>query len=140
VSKAARVGLWLLSILLAFVFVMAGLPKLQGVPGHVRAFAHWGYPDWFRVVVGGAEVASAILLLVPRLAFFGALGIAVIMAGATYTHVVRVPAEAGRAPFTLTLLALAALVAYARRPSRRPATCPGASSPQALGVESPTHH
>ena len=115
-SKPLRVGVWVLSVLLAFVFVMAGLPKLQGGPGQVRAFAHWGYPDWFRIVVGVVELASGALLLIPRLAFFGALGIAAIMAGATYTHVVRVPQEAGRAPFTLTLLALAALVAYYRRP------------------------
>lgn len=105
--------------LLAFVFVMAGLPKLMGVPGHVRAFARWGYPDWFRLVVGAVEVSSAVLLLIPRLAFLGAAGIAAIMAGATYTHVVRVPEEASRAPFTLTLLALAALVGYARRPGKR---------------------
>jgi len=115
-SKAVRIGIWVLSILLAFVFVTAGLPKLLGQPGHVRAFVRWGYPDWFRLVVGAIEVASAILLLIPRLAFLGAAGIAVIMAGATYTHVIRTPEEASRAPFTLTLLALAALVGLARRP------------------------
>lgn len=117
-SKPAHLAVWVLSVLLAFVFLMAGAPKLLGVQGHVRAFARWGYPDWFRLVVGAVEVVSAVLLLIPRLAFLGAVGIAVIMAGATYTHVVRVPEEASRAPFTLTLLALAALVGYARRPKK----------------------
>jgi putative oxidoreductase len=115
-GKVSRVALWVLSALLAAVFLMAGIPKLMGVEAHVRHFATWGYPDWFRLVVGTVEVASAVLLLVPGFAFFGATGIAVIMVGATY--VIRAPQEAGQAPVTLTFLALAALVAYARRPAR----------------------
>jgi putative oxidoreductase len=121
-GTAGHVVLWLLSIGLAFIFLMAGVPKLAGADAHIRHFAVWGYPDWFRLVVGAVEATSAILLLVPRLASIGGLGIAVIMAGATYTHLVRVPAEAGRAPFTLTLLAGALIVAYARRPRRQPGT------------------
>jgi putative oxidoreductase len=115
-SKAGSIVVWGLSILLAFVFLMAGVPKLLGVQAHVQHFQKWGYPDWFRVVVGAAETGSAILLLIPRLAFVGAAGIATIMAGATYTHVFRAPEEASRAPFTLSLLAIAAVVGYARRP------------------------
>jgi len=119
ITTVGRVGIvWLPSLLLTFIFLMAGLPKLAGAEGHIRHFVTWGYPDWFRLVVGAIEVTSAVLLLVPRLAFFGALGIAVIMSGATYTHLIRVPEEASRAPFTLTLLALALLVAYFRRPRR----------------------
>jgi putative oxidoreductase len=119
---AGHVVMWLLSIGLAFIFLVAGVPKLAGADAHIRHFVVWGYPDWFRLVVGAIEVTSAVLLLVPRLAAIGGAGIALIMAGATYTHVVRVPAEAGRAPFTLTLLAGALLVAYVRRPRRPTAT------------------
>jgi len=115
-GKAGRIAVWLLSALLAALFLVAGLPKLLGAPGHVEHFAKWGYPGWFRPVVRTVEVVSAVLLLIPRLAYLGAAGISVIMAGATYTHVVRVPEEAGRAPLTLTLLPLAALIGYARRP------------------------
>ena len=115
-GKAGRIAVWVLSVLLAFVFLMAGVPKLLGVQAHVQHFASWGYPDWFRLVVGAIEVGSAVLLLIPRLAFLGAAGITVIMAGATYTHLVRVPEEASRAPLTLSLLAMAALVGYLRRP------------------------
>jgi uncharacterized membrane protein YphA (DoxX/SURF4 family) len=118
VKLAGRVGVWVLSIGLALIFLMAGVPKLAGAEGHIRHFAHWGYPDWFRLVVGTVETASALSLLVPRLAFFGAIGIMVIMAGATYTHVIRVPEEAARAPLTLGLLTAAAIVAVARRRKR----------------------
>jgi uncharacterized membrane protein YphA (DoxX/SURF4 family) len=117
-SKAGGVAVWVLSILMALFFLVAGVPKLLGVPAHVEHFATWRYPDWFRLVVGTVEVISAILLLIPRFAYLGAAGIAVIMLGATYTHVLRVPEEAGRAPLTLTLLALALLLAYARRPRK----------------------
>lgn len=113
-GKVVQVAVWVISIALAFVFLMAGVPKLLGSQAHVQHFVHWRYPDWFRIVVGLIEVGSAVLLLIPRVAMFGAVGIVMVMAGATYTHVLRVPEEAGRAPFTLTLLALAAVVAYAR--------------------------
>jgi putative oxidoreductase len=117
ITTVGRVGIvWIPSILLAFIFLMAGVPKLAGAEGHIRHFVTWGYPDWFRLVVGAIETTSAVLLLVPRLAFFGAMAIGVIMCGATYTHLIRVPEEAGRAPFTLALLVLALLVAYFRRP------------------------
>lgn len=115
-SLAGRVLVWVLSIGLAFIFLAAGVPKLAGTEGHIRHFAAWGYPDWFRLVVGTIETVSAISLLIPRVAWLGAVGLMMIMAGATYTHVIRVPAEAGRAPFTLGLLAAAAIVAIARRP------------------------
>jgi putative oxidoreductase len=115
-GRSSRITIWVLSILLAFLFLMAGVPKLLGAQAHVQHFAKWGYPDWFRLVVGTVEVVSAIVLLIPRFAYLGAAGIGVIMAGATYTHVVRVPEEVGRAPFTLALFALAALIGYARRP------------------------
>jgi putative oxidoreductase len=85
-SKAARIGVWILSIVLAFVFLMAGVPKLLGQPGHVRGFAHWGYPDWFRITIGVMELTAVVLLLLGRTAAFGAILIIVVMLGAWATH------------------------------------------------------
>jgi len=93
---------------------MAGGSKLAGAERHVQGFAHWGWPDWMRLVVGAVEVTSAVLLLIPRTAFFGAGTLVVVMAGATYTHLFH--ADGGMAASPLVLLGLAALVAYARRP------------------------
>lgn len=109
--------MWVLSGLLAVLFLMAGGSKLAGAEQHVKGFAHWGYPDWFRLVVGSVEVVSAVLLLVPRAAFFGAAGLTVLMMGATYTHLFRASGEGGMAVFTLLLLAFAVLLAWARRPA-----------------------
>lgn len=116
-KKWKTVATWVLSGLLALLFLMAGGSKLAGAEQHVKGFAHWGYPDWFRLVVGSVEVVSAVLLLVPRAAFFGAAGLAAVMAGATYTHLFRATGEGGMAAFTLLLLAFAGLLAWARRPA-----------------------
>jgi uncharacterized membrane protein YphA (DoxX/SURF4 family) len=117
-SKSGAVIAWALSVLLAALFLMAGVPKLLGARGHIEHFARWGYPDWFHLVVGAIETVSAVLLLVPRAAAVGASGIMVIMAGATYTHLFRAQNETARVPFTLALLLLAGAVAYLR--TRRP--------------------
>lgn len=114
-SKGKTIALWVLSGLLAALFLMAGGSKLAGVEPHMSNFVRWGHPDWLRLVVGVVEVASAVLLLVPRLAVFGAGGLMMVMAGATYTHLFRATGEVGMAAATLLLLALSGLVAYARR-------------------------
>ncbi len=116
-SKAKKIGLWVLSGLLAVLFLMAGGSKLAGAEQHVKGFAHWGYPDWFRLVVGSVEVVSAVLLLVPRVAFLGAAALSAVMVGATYTHLFRATGEGGMAAFTLVLLVLAGFLAWARRPA-----------------------
>lgn len=115
-SKGKTISLWVLSGLLAALFLMAGGSKLAGAERHVQGFAHYGWPDWLRLVVGAVEVTSAVLLLIPRVAFFGSGALMVMMAGATYTHLFRAAGEAGMAVFTVILLSLAALVAYSRRP------------------------
>ena len=115
-SKGMTVAVWVLSGLLAALFLMAGGSKLAGAEIHVQHFAQWGWPDWLRLVVGAVEVTSAVLLLIPRVALFGGCALMALMAGATYTHLFRATGEGGMAVFTLILLSLAALVAYVRLP------------------------
>jgi uncharacterized membrane protein YphA (DoxX/SURF4 family) len=112
-------GVWVASGLLAAVFLLTGVPKLLGAEGWHRHFSAWGYPDWVCPVVGTVEVVSALLLLIPSLAPLGALGIVVVMTGATYTHLFRAANEAPRAVFTLGLLSVAAIVGYVRLKQRR---------------------
>jgi uncharacterized membrane protein YphA (DoxX/SURF4 family) len=131
-GRPMRIAVRFLSFVLFAFFLMAGVPKLLGVQSHVQHFATWGYPDWFRLVVGAIEVCAAVLLIVPGMAHIGAAAIAVIMAGATYTHVIRVPEEAGRAPLTLTLLVLAAFVGYARHRERSGIPSTGQKAPSAV--------
>ena len=48
-------------------------------------FEGWGYPGWFAFVIGGAELACALLLLAPRLASYAGSTLVVIMLGALST-------------------------------------------------------
>ena len=94
-----EVVLWLITIFLALVCLRSGWLKVSGNMFWVRDFHRWGYPDWFRVVVGIAELSSTALLLVPRLASYGAGLFALVMVGAIFTHYTN--NETSRLPFNL---------------------------------------
>ena len=115
---AKEVALWIITIFLALVCLRSGLMKMPGVPGEqfwVRDFHRWGYPGWFRIVVGIAELLSLALLLVPRFAGYGAAIFAIVMLGAILTHATH--NESSRLPFNLLLLALSLIIIFARQPS-----------------------
>ena len=92
--------------------------NMPGVPGEqfwARDFQRWGYPGWFRMVVGAAELISLALLLVPRLAGYGAAIFAVVMLGAIFTHATH--NESSRLPFNFLLLALSLIIVFTRQPT-----------------------
>ncbi len=115
-TKGKKIALWSLTILLAAAYLMAGGAKLAGASQMVAEFTQWGYPAWFRILIGLAEVSGALLLLIPRLATLGAAGLSVVMVGAIFTHFKN--GEGLRAMIPLVLLVLLALLGYARRPRR----------------------
>jgi len=91
------VAAWVLQLLLAALFAVQGA---------------WGYPEHFYFVIGSAELAGALLLVIPQLAKFGALLVIAIMIGATATHVVH---HEPQVRTTLVLTAALAAVLYLRR-------------------------
>ena len=110
-----RLGLIALSglqVALAAVFLLAGGAKLAGAPSMVAFFTAIGVGQWLRYVTGLIEVVSAVALLVPRLAPFGALLLGCTMVGAIATHLLIVGGSP-TAPSPLLLGSLA--VAWARR-------------------------
>jgi uncharacterized membrane protein YphA (DoxX/SURF4 family) len=112
-GKAKTAALWALTGLLACLFAFAGSTKFVS-PDATRLFAEFGYPDWFRVLIGVVEVGGALALLLPRTAFYAAGALAVVMVGAVFTHLRA--GEVPQAVVPLVLLGLLALVGYARRP------------------------
>jgi putative oxidoreductase len=110
--RVANVGLWILQVLLAAAFLMAGALKLAGAEMMVKQFDTIGLGQWFRSVTGALEVIAAVALLIPSASGFGALLLIPIMLGAIAAHVI-VFKNSPAAP--LVLLALAAVVAWGRR-------------------------
>lgn len=78
---AARVLGWLLAV----VFVLSGVTKLIGMQQAVDGFREFGFPDWFRLLIGALETAGGIGLAFPSTAKLAAFGMLVIMAGAVWT-------------------------------------------------------
>ncbi len=115
-SKGKRIAIWTVSIVVAAMFIMAGGTKLAGLPMHVEHFQKWGYPDWFRVLIGIAEVAGGVGLLIPRQVSFAAAGLAAIMLGAVYTHLAHDEAIQVVAPGVFLLVF--GVLTYARWPQR----------------------
>jgi putative oxidoreductase len=91
---------------------MAGGSKFAGAPAMVALFNAVGIGQWFRYVTATIEVGSAIALLVPSLAPYGALALVATMTGAVFTHLFI----AGGSPLpALVLGAGSAAIAWARR-------------------------
>ena len=111
-SLIALIALWGLQVGLAALFFFAGGSKLAGAPAMVALFDAIGVGQWFRYVTGLIEVVSAVALLVPSFAPFGALLLVSTMVGAIATHLFIV----GGSPALPALLMLGLLVVgWARR-------------------------
>ena len=108
---------WLLRVLLAVAFVVAGGFKFGQQPEVVSAFGSTGLPGWFFYVIAGAEVLGGLALLVPRLMRPAAWGLLLIMLGAVFMHATRIPGgRAGGRPSLILLGLLGMLLALPRRP------------------------
>jgi putative oxidoreductase len=111
-GKIINVGLWILQIGAAGMFLMAGFFKLSGDPRMVGLFDAIGFGQWFRYVTGSLEVLGAVLLLIPRLSGLGALLLVGAMLGAVATHLFVV---AGSPLPAIILLIVTGVIAWGRR-------------------------
>ncbi len=78
------VSSWILIVVLALLFVGAALGKLTGAA--TPMFEAWGYPAWFALFIGVAELAGAIGLVIPKTTRWAIYGLTAVMLGAAYTH------------------------------------------------------
>jgi len=128
-KRISTIVLWVVSAFLALVFLNAGWPKFSDSSGWARAFAQWGFPAWFRLLVGAVEVVGGVLLLIPQTAIYAALALAVIMLGAMGTHIVHGnPTAVYHEAVPLVLLSL---VIYLRK--RRKANGQASTNSQSIG-------
>ena len=104
---------WLISALLALVFLGGGLVKLRGGEDVVAAFQHFGLPPGLATFIGLCEAAGAIGLFLPRLAPVAAGGLSIIMIGAVVSHLRADPLSAAIPALIILLLCLT--LAWTRR-------------------------
>jgi len=111
-GRAGLIALWIVQIALAGMFLLAGGSKLLGAPAMVGLFDAIGIGQWFRYLTGLIEVGSAVALLVPSIAVFGALALVATMVGAIVTHLFIV---GGSPAMPAILLVGLAAVVWTRR-------------------------
>ena len=110
-GRVAIIALWVAQIALAAMFLFAGGSKLVGAPAMVDLFAAIGWGQWFRYVTGAIEISSAVALMIPSAAPFGAILLVPTMFGAATANLFL-----GQSPAVpLVLLLVAATVAWTRR-------------------------
>jgi putative oxidoreductase len=80
----------------------------------IQIFVKVGFGQWFRYFTGILEVSSAICLLIPRYAFYGAVTLAAVMIGVIIAQLTVLEHSLG-AP--VVLLIVAGVIAYLRRPA-----------------------
>lgn len=106
---------WLVALEFAFgavtKFWSGRAPVFQN--DYAVKFVDWGYPSWFRFVVGGLELVASVLLVVPgrRARFVGAGTLVFVLVGAVTTHIVNHDpvSQAVDAPIHLVIAGMFAL-------------------------------
>jgi uncharacterized membrane protein YphA (DoxX/SURF4 family) len=115
-SRARNIGLWVLTGLVALLFVVTGGSKVAAVPPSPENFARWGLSLTVMRAVGAAEIAGGLALLVRPLSPLAALGLIALMIGAARTGFVF--GEPLHIVLPLALIVALAIIAWGRRPSR----------------------
>ena len=114
-----RVAYWATLVVIVAGGVMAGITYLMASPQAVEGFAHVGYPQQLRVILGVAKLAGAIVLVVPGIPLLKEWA----YAGFTFAWICAFFAHylAGDGPVALTpvVLIVVLAVSYVTRPASR---------------------
>src|SRR5260370_42639651 len=114
-----KVIYWVVTGLVTLSAVFAGVNYLWGSQQAVQAFAHVGYPQQLRIILGVAKILGAIILVVPGLAKLkeGAY------AGFTFAwisaFIAHYLAKVGPMAFAPLVLLLLLGISYVSRPASR---------------------
>jgi len=89
VSKGARIGGWIMSIVPALLLLMGGVMNIVRPESVVEETRKMGFPVSAMLPLGIVLTLSTILYLVPRTAVLGAILLVGYLGGAVATHVFR---------------------------------------------------
>jgi hypothetical protein len=114
-----KVVYWASTGVIAALSAFAGIVYLSGMPDAVTGFAHVGYPQQLRVMLGIAKLLGAIVLVVPgvvKLKEWAYAGFTFAWIAATVAHYLA--ADGFRALAPVVLLVILG-VSYVTRPGNR---------------------
>ncbi len=114
-----KVMYWATTVLLAAMGAFGGFTYLTGAPEAVTGFAHVGYPQQLRVILGIAKLAGALALLVPGLPIvkeWAYAGFTFAWIAATVAHYLAGDGAASLSPVVLLILLG---ISYVTRPDSR---------------------
>ena len=110
---------WLTTGLLAALSIFAAFAYLSGSPQAVEGFAHVGYPQQLRIILGIAKLLGAIVLIVPgapKVKEWAYAGFTFAWISASIAHYL---ANDGPTAFMPLLLLLCLITSYVTRPPSR---------------------
>ena len=116
---ARKITYWVTTVVLAAMSLFAGFAYLSGSPQAVQGFAHVGYPQQLRIILGIAKPLGAIVLLVPgivRIKEWAYAGFAIAWICAFFAHRLAGDGPAAFAPLVLLVLLV---ISYITRPASR---------------------
>lgn len=116
---AGKVAYWASTGLVALMSLFAAFAYLSGGPQVVEGFAHLGYPQQLRVLLGIAKLLGAITLIVPalpKLKEWAYAGFTFAWIAAMVAHYLAKDGAEAYAPLALLVLLF---VSYVTRPASR---------------------
>ena len=122
--KGIVIGFWIATALFCLQIGFTAFAQLR-LPQVAQAFAHLGFPPYFRVELSWAKLLGVVLMLAPvpaRLKEWAYAGVVFDLSGATVSHLVS-GSPAFHPVITTTLLVVAGL-SWATRPASRRLTAP----------------
>lgn len=112
-NKAAKVFIWLVQLVMAWILFKAAVMKFDTNPQVIRMFDEIGMEPHGRIIIGILEFLAAVLLLIPHGIVYGAfLGLG-IMTGAIIGHFTDIGIEGLHMALVVFLGCL--IIIYVRR-------------------------
>ena len=116
---ARKITYWLSTSIIALMSLFAAFAYLSGGSQAVQGFAHVGYPQQLRIILGIAKPLGAITLLVPglvKLKEWAYAGFTFAWICAFFAHYL---AKDGATAFMPLVLLVLLVISYATRPASR---------------------
>jgi uncharacterized membrane protein YphA (DoxX/SURF4 family) len=116
---ARKIIYWVSTGLVAVLSVFGAFAYLSGSPQAVQGFAHVGYPQQLRIILGIAKLLGAITLVVPGLVKLKEWAYAGFTFAWVSAFVAHYLAKDGPKAFTPLILLLLLVISYVTRPASR---------------------